>query len=551
MKRILHILFLVVVSSICAWSQGANTLTIEDVVDASGACFFGMIWHNTATNKAWICIGGSWQQIFPGSAAAAAFNTITDGTNTTAAMVVGTGASLGISGSGTIGGLTSTIFGYLDPTSPVQTQLNSKGTGTVTSVATTSPITGGAITGTGTIACATCVTSAAALASNAIVLGAGSQASAALGSLGTTTTLLHGNAAGAPTFAAVVSNDLNITTTTCTNQFVSALSAGAVGTCTTATLAGAQFANQGTTTTVLHGNGAGNPSFAGISLANDTTANQGTATTLLHGNGAGQPSFAAVSLTADVSGTLPVANGGTGLTAGTSGGVLAYTASGTLASSGALTANLPVIGGGAGVAPSVGTRSGNTTAYVTTTGTQTSGDCVKIDASGNHIANGSACGGGSSPLLYSGGLVTVNSNTANTATLFTYSLASGTMAINDCVRIVAAFKHTTGATASTYMLNFGATALTIYAGTVNTTYHSFEIAICNGAATTAQQWMSITGLLYDSGSRIYFNNTETNSYLTSAENTNSGSPIVISMTVAADSVATNAYTGYGFKVLHF
>lgn len=183
---------------------------------------------------------------------------------------------------------------------------------------------------------------------------------------GTTTTLLHGNGAGNPSFGAVVSADLNITTTTCTNQFVSALSSAAAGTCTTATLAGAQFANQGTTTTVLHGNAAGNPSFAQVALA------------------------------ADVSGTLPVANGGTGLTSGTSGGVLAYTASGTIASSGALTANLPVIGGGAGVAPTVGTRSGNTTAYVTTTGTQTSGDCVKIDANGNHIANGSACGGGAS-----------------------------------------------------------------------------------------------------------------------------------------------------------
>lgn len=92
-------------------------------------------------------------------------------------------------------------------------------------------------------------------------------------------------------------------------------------------------------------------------------------------------------------GTTAVTGGGTGLTSGTSGGVPCYTASTTMASSGALTANLPVIGGGAGVCPSVGTRSGNTTAYVTTTGSQTSGDCVKIDASGNHIANGSACGG--------------------------------------------------------------------------------------------------------------------------------------------------------------
>lgn len=52
------------------------------------------------------------------------------------------------------------------------------GSGTVTSVATTSPITGGTFTTTGTIACATCVTSAASLTSGAIVIGGGSQASA-------------------------------------------------------------------------------------------------------------------------------------------------------------------------------------------------------------------------------------------------------------------------------------------------------------------------------------------------------------------------------------
>jgi hypothetical protein len=54
-------------------------------------------------------------------------------------------------------------------------------------------------------------------------------------------------------------------------------------------------------------------------------------------------------------GTLAVANGGTGLTSGTSGGVLYYSATGTLASSAALTASALVIGGGAGVAPSTTT----------------------------------------------------------------------------------------------------------------------------------------------------------------------------------------------------
>lgn len=83
------------------------------------------------------------------------------------------------------------------------TWISVAGGGTVSSIATTGPITGGTITTTGTLGCATCVTSAAALTANQIVIGSGSQASATLGSLGTTTTVLHGNAGGAPTFGAV------------------------------------------------------------------------------------------------------------------------------------------------------------------------------------------------------------------------------------------------------------------------------------------------------------------------------------------------------------
>lgn len=56
-------------------------------------------------------------------------------------------------------------------------------------------------------------------------------------------------------------------------------------------------------------------------------------------------------LSTGVTGTLPVANGGTGLTTGTSGGILGYTASGTLASSGALTQYGLLVGGGAGATP--------------------------------------------------------------------------------------------------------------------------------------------------------------------------------------------------------
>ncbi len=61
------------------------------------------------------------------------------------------------------------------------------------------------------------------------------------------------------------------TNTTCSNQFVTAVSALAAPTCTTDTLASAQHANQGTTTTVLHGNAAGNPSFGQVNFASDVT----------------------------------------------------------------------------------------------------------------------------------------------------------------------------------------------------------------------------------------------------------------------------------------
>lgn len=87
----------------------------------------------------------------------------------------------------------------------------------------------------GGVQCFTSTTVAASsvlLSANAIVLGGGAGVCPSpMGSLGTTTTVLHGNAAGPPTFGAVVSADLNITATNCTNQFVSAISTGGIGTC--------------------------------------------------------------------------------------------------------------------------------------------------------------------------------------------------------------------------------------------------------------------------------------------------------------------------------
>ena len=90
-------------------------------------------------------------------------------------------------------------------------------------------------------------------------------------------------------------------------------------------------------------------------------ADVATGNALLSGGVGVAPAWGKVSLTAAISGILPVANGGTGLASGTSGGVLAYTAAGTLASSGALTANAIVLGGGVGVVPTVLASLGTTT----------------------------------------------------------------------------------------------------------------------------------------------------------------------------------------------
>ena len=66
----------------------------------------------------------------------------------------------------------------------------------------------------------------------------------------------------------------------------------------------------------------------GITYASTTTAlattAAGTSSQVLHGNASGAPTFSAVSLTADVSGTLPIANGGTNSTATPTAGGIGY-----------------------------------------------------------------------------------------------------------------------------------------------------------------------------------------------------------------------------------
>ena len=164
--------------------------------------------------------------------------------------------------------------------------------------------------------------------------------------------------------------------------------------------------------------------YASTSGVLSTLADVATGNALISGGVGVAPSYGKIALTTHISGTLPVANGGTGLTTGTSGGVLAFTATGTIASSAALTANALVIGGGAGVAPSTTTTA---TGALTFLGTPSSANLAALltDETGSGLAVF-----GTAPTL-SNPTITAYLETApaiaNSSTAVTLALASGTV----------------------------------------------------------------------------------------------------------------------------
>jgi hypothetical protein len=162
---------------------------------------------------------------------------------------------------------------------------------------------------------------------------------------GTTTTVLHGNGSGNPVFSSIGTSD--VASNAISNALLGQMPANtfkANNTGSTAnatditvaqaktllgyTLASSDFANQGTTTTVLHGNGSGNPSFSSIGT-NDVASNAITNALLgqmaahtYKGNNTGSTANAAditsTQLTADLNlftsslqGLVPSSGGGT------------------------------------------------------------------------------------------------------------------------------------------------------------------------------------------------------------------------------------------------
>ena len=152
---------------------------------------------------------------------------------------------------------------------------------------------------------------------------------------------------------------------------------------------------------------------------NTLAAGVGTTNQVLHAATGAEPTWSQVSLTADVTGTLPVANGGTGSAAAlTSGGVLFASSTTVAQSSGLLTDNVLVVGGGAGTQPNTLATGVGTTNQVlkAVTGAEPAWGSVALatDVSGTlPIANGGtgqttalAAFNGLSPLTTRGDLLT-------------------------------------------------------------------------------------------------------------------------------------------------
>jgi len=259
----------------------------------------------------------------------------------------------------------------------------------------------------------------------------------------------NGGSAGAWDYATI--NQLGLVTTAglTANRVVMTDNAGQLATPTA-----------GTTTTVLHGNANPlvQPTYAAVNLTTDVTAvlpianggtnanamansfgvnyydgtkinttAQGAANTILHGNGAAAPTFSAVNLaSADVTGILPIANGGTNSNTALNNNRIMVSSGGKIVEAAALTNGQLLIGsiGAAPVAANI-TPTANQTTVTNGAGTLTIGTVQDIATTSTPTFAGETLNGN---LNVTAGGATIVGNTSinNNAAAATTQIGTGT-----------------------------------------------------------------------------------------------------------------------------
>jgi hypothetical protein len=252
----------------------------------------------------------------------------------------------------------------------------------------------------------------------------------------------------------------------------------------------------------------------GAGAAPTVLASTGTTTTVLHGNAAGAPTFGAVSLTADVSGTLPIGNGGTNITTYTTGDLLYSSTTNVLSKLGiGTTGQILTVSGGVPTwsTPAAG---GVTTISFGTTGltpsTATSG---AVTVAGTlAVANGgtgvtTSTGSGSVVLSTSPALTTPNLGTPSAinltnATAVPMAQASGTLGVAN------GGTGSTSLTANYVMLGNGTSALSsnmVAPSTSGNLLTSNGTTWTSAAAAFVTKFQAAVNGSYDRGYQTWYN----------------------------------------------
>lgn len=235
-------------------------------------------------------------------------------------------------------------------------------------------------------------------------------------------------------------------------------------------------------------------------LAGNAFAQVGVSQTQANWTISGVSNNLTVLAASQLSGTVPVGNGGTGLTTYTSGGIVCATGSTTLASSVALTVNSPLIGGGAGACPGVGSVTGNTTKFVTNTGSITTGHGGSWDSNGNWVDNANSvftnqAATFTAQITFGS---TIGSSVAEGTTSHTLAPSTEcgkTIVFSNSASSTFTAPSTTPANCIVAILQQGAGQVTVTnGGSGNATFNSVD-----GFSKTFAQW-ALIGLYFDSNS---------------------------------------------------